>query len=350
MLALAARPLGIHVTVLEPSSSSPARGIAEHVALPYDDEEGLAALARCDAVTFEFENVPDTAAARLAHVSAVYPGHLALATAQDRWVEKSHFADLSIPTATFMKVDDLAEAREAFSRLGPMVLKTRRFGYDGKGQAVIRSIEGLEDGYASLAGAPAIAEKLVPFDRELSIIACRGRNGEVRTYPLTENHHQSGILSMSIAPAPEVSDALTEQAGRMVKSLLMSLDYVGILALELFEVGGRLLANEFAPRVHNSGHWTIEGALTSQFENHVRAVCGLPLGSTELRTPCVMTNLIGKVPDRAALLALEDVHLHDYDKAERAGRKVGHVTSLGATLDEAHERAAQVRAIIDAAS
>ncbi len=258
-----------------------------------------------------------------------------------------HFSELGIPTPQFRRVDSLEDAKHAFEELGSIVLKTRRFGYDGKGQAVVRQLSELEAGYESLKGSPAIAEELVPFDREMSIIICRAQGKapsaeSIEIYPLTENVHRSGILHTSTAPAPQLTPELQRTAEQAARRLAHHLSYVGVLALELFQVGDRLLANEFAPRVHNSGHWTIEGAVTSQFENHVRAVTGLPLGSASLRAPCVMTNLIGSVPMPEQLLSIPDTHLHDYNKEPRAGRKVGHVTSLGKTIDDAKERATRV--------
>ncbi len=348
MLALAARPLGIDVTVLDPSPMSPARSVATHLVAPFDDEAALAKLAHCDVVTFEFENVPDRAAAALAKKQAVFPPPEALRVSQDRWIEKSTFEELGISTPQFERIDSLEDAERALSALGSIVLKTRRFGYDGKGQAVVRHASELEKAYASLNGAPAIAERLIPFERELSIVAVRGRDGTTATYPLSQNTHESGILRQSVAPAPDVSPEISQGAEEMVRALVEHLSYVGVLALELFLLDGKLLANEFAPRVHNSGHWTIEGALTSQFENHVRAVCGLPLGSTGLRAPSVMTNFIGSIPPHAKLLELPDCHLHDYQKAPRAGRKVGHVTTLGPDLETALSIAKRVQRLIRA--
>lgn len=346
MLALAARPLGIDVTVLEPNPESPARSVAHHLVAAYHDEVALRELSHCDVVTFEFENVPDEAVRLLAENQAVYPPPEALRVSQDRFTEKSTFRALGIDMAEFATVDSLTDARSAFSTLGPLVLKTRRFGYDGKGQAVVRQAAELERAYESLKGAPAIAEQLILFERELSIIAVRGRDGTIATYPLSQNTHKSGILHTSIAPAPHVEPELAHQADEMVRKLLSHLSYVGVLALELFQSEGKLLANEFAPRVHNSGHWTIEGAVTSQFENHLRAVCGLPLGATQLRAPSVMTNLIGSIPPHDEILALPDCHLHDYQKAPRAGRKVGHVTTLGPDLETAQAIASQIASLI----
>ncbi len=346
MLALAAHPLGIDVAVVDPNEEAPARHVAKHICTPFDDPNGLQGLADCDWVTFEFENVPDTAAAQLAQQGPVYPPVEALRVSQDRWTEKNTFLSLGIETARFLSVNHLADARTAFTQLGPMVLKTRRFGYDGKGQAVVLDEAELEKKYATLAGAPAIAEQLIHFDRELSIVACRGAQGEFVNYPVVQNIHREGILRTTLAPAPDLDERVEQSAQRFISTLMNHLNYVGVLALELFEVSGKLIANEFAPRVHNSGHWTIEGAVTSQFENHVRAVCGFPLGSTEARGSSVMTNLIGSVPKAAQILALTGAHLHDYGKSPREGRKVGHVTVVGRDLTEARARTNQLEMLI----
>ena len=346
MLALAAHPLGLAVSVLDPNPHAPARHVAKHVHTEFDDPKGLSELSDCDFVTFEFENVPESAARQLAEQGPVFPPVKALRVSQDRWTEKSAFMQLGIPTTPFLRVDSAEDARAAFSQMGPLVLKTRRFGYDGKGQAVVQNEHELSSMYEKIASAPAIAERFVRFDRELSIIACRGGDGAVVFYPLVQNIHEEGILRTTLAPAPGVSKDLQEKARDYAKRLMDHLDYVGVLALELFEVGGELIANEFAPRVHNSGHWTIEGAFTSQFENHVRAVCGLPLGSTEPRGASVMTNFIGRVPPAERVLAVPGAHLHDYKKTPRSGRKVGHVTVLGASLGEAMSRTKLIDALI----
>ena len=244
----------------------------------YDSADGLDRLARSsDVVTFEFESVPAASAERLAGHVAVQPPPAALEVAQDRLHEKRLFAELGIETAPFRAIGSQAELDG-----GPLpgVLKTRRLGYDGKGQRVLREAGDAEGAFAALGEVPLILEGLVEFDRELSIVAVRAADGEVACYPLVENHHREGILRITHAPAPEAGAALQELAERYARLVLERLEYVGVLALELFQVGDRLLANEMAPRVHNSGHWTIEGAETSQFENHLRAVCGLPLGTT----------------------------------------------------------------------
>jgi 5-(carboxyamino)imidazole ribonucleotide synthase len=348
MLALAARPLGIEVTVVDPSPEAPAAAVARHIEAAYDDPRALTELAEADVVTFEFENVPDEAVRRLAALCPTYPSAEALRVAQDRLLEKSTFLELGIPTPRFFAVDTLADAERAFEALGPLVLKTRRFGYDGKGQARVLARGEVTTAFESLAGAPAIAEELVRFDRELSVLVCRGRSGELALYPLVQNEHRDGILVRSEAPAPAVSAALAEAAIGAASRLSTHLDYVGVLALELFVVGERIFANEFAPRVHNSGHWTLEGARTSQFENHVRAVFGLPLGSTAPVGHAVMLNLLGSVPPAAGLLAVEDAHLHDYAKRPRAGRKVGHVTVRAEQAELARARAAELAALIAA--
>lgn len=348
MLALAARPLGLWVVALDPSELAPARAAARMLIAPYDDDDALAELSRSDWVTFEFENIPDRSAELLSRSTQVAPPPEALRVSQDRYTEKTTFQRLGIPTAEFVRVDSLEQARDAFDQLGPIVLKTRRFGYDGKGQARALHPSDVEAAYESLGGESAIAEALVPFDRELSVIVCRARDGAIVVYPLTQNVHRHGILHKSVAPAPDLTPELAAQAEAAVTRLADHLKYVGVLTLELFQVGSLLIANEFAPRVHNSGHWTIEGAITSQFENHVRAVTGLPLGSTRLRSPAVMINLIGKVPPLSALLAVEDCHVHDYEKEPRDQRKVGHVTCLGATPEEAQSRSSVVESVIEA--
>ena len=270
--------------------------------------------------------MPAASAERLAARVPVQPPPRALAVSQDRMHEKRVFAELGIETARFTAVDGQADLEAAEL---PGLLKTRRLGYDGKGQAVLRRPADAEGAFAALGGVPAILEQLVEFDRELSLVAVRSQAGDVACYPLVENHHRDGILRITHAPAPQLTPQLQEQAERYARLLLDSLDYVGVLALELFQVGDRLLANELAPRVHNSGHWTIEGAETSQFENHLRAVCGLPLGSVALRSPATMVNLIGGHPPLQELAAIPAAHVHLYGKQPRRGRKIGHVTVTG---------------------
>ncbi len=331
MLAIAGYPLDIRCTTLDPALDSPASQVAPSIVGPYDDREALARLADgVDVVTYEFENVPVEAARFLVELAPVFPPPEALEIAQDRVREKTLFDDVGLPTATYEAVATSGELRSAIERVGtPAVMKTRRLGYDGKGQAVIHDAVLAEDVWRALGEMPAILERLVEFDRELSILGVRGRDGSVAFYPLVQNHHREGILRMSVAPAPDLTPDLQAKAESYARAVMDRLEYVGVMAIELFQVGDELLGNEMAPRVHNSGHWTIEGAETSQFENHLRAVTGLPLGSTSARGSSAMVNLIGVVPDAAALAAVPGAHLHLYGKEPRPGRKLGHVTIVG---------------------
>ena len=349
MLGLAGRALGLELAFLDPSADSPAAAVGSLDVSDYTDAAALERLARADVVTFEFENVPVSAVTALESRAKVFPGSRALEVAQDRLHEKTCFRSLGIGTPPFEAVSTWLELAAALGRVGlPAVLKTRRFGYDGKGQAVLRTEADAKAAFERLGGAPLILEGFVAFQRELSIIAVRGRQGEVACYPLVENHHENGILRKTIAPAPGVTEELQRVANQHVEKLLAHLDYVGVLALELFQVDGALLANEIAPRVHNTGHWTIEGARTSQFENHLRAILGLPLGATEALSPCAMLNLIGTAPDAAAVLAVSDAHLHWYGKEPRAGRKVGHITVRAADIATLEARVAQLEALLPA--
>lgn len=336
MLALAGYPLDLHFRFLDPSPQAPVGRIAPRVTAEYTDYEALDKFAHGLAlVTYEFENVPVEAARHLARHVPVYPPPQALEAAQDRLNEKTLFQRLGIPTTEFVAVNSAAELDVAVRKLGlPSVLKTRRLGYDGKGQWVLRTQEDVAALGKNFPSTPLIVEKFVSFARELSILAVRGRSGETAFYPLVENHHRSGILRLSLAPAPQLSEALQREAESASRSILEALAYVGVLAVELFECGGHLLANEIAPRVHNSGHWSIEGAVASQFENHLRAVVGLPLGETRTLGYSAMLNLIGEVPDPVELLAVPDAHLHLYGKALRPGRKVGHVTLRAGSAEE----------------
>src|SRR5438477_4258399 len=328
MLALAGYPLDFHFRFLDPSPQAPVGRIATRVTAEYTDFEALEKFAHGLAlVTYEFENVPVEAVRFLQKFVPVYPPPQALEAAQDRRSEKKLFKKLGIPTTEFVTVDTPNDLENAVLQISlPAVLKTCRLGYDGKGQWVLRTREDVERVKTEIPAAPLILEKFVNFSRELSILAVRGRNGETAFYPLVENHHRDGILRLSVAPTPRLDPALQRDAENAARQLLEALDYVGVLAIELFECDGRLLANEMAPRVHNSGHWTIEGAVTSQFENHLRAVSGFPLGDTRTLGHCAMFNLIGELPDPAELLAVPDAHLHVYGKSPRPGRKVGHVT------------------------
>ena len=348
MLALAAAPLGVQCRVLEPAGDPSAAVAAQVVPLGYDDPAGLERLAGgLDVVTFEFENVPAESVAWLGAHVPVFPSAEALATAQDRAAEKALLARLDIPIPPMRLVSSEVELGEAVQDIGlPAVLKTRRLGYDGKGQAVLRSADDVGRAWAAIDGAPAIVEAFVAFDRELSILAVRGRDGAAAFYPITENHHRGGILRLSLAPAPGWTADLQHQAEALARKVLDALEYVGVLAIELFQVGDVLMANEMAPRVHNSGHWTQDGAVTSQFENHVRAVLGWPLGNTAARGACAMINLIGSVPPRQELLQVPGAHLHLYDKAPRPGRKLGHVNVCAADEAERQALVARIQALI----
>ena len=333
MLGLAGIPLGLRFRFLDPVAGAPAAAVGDLVVGPLGDEGALAEVARdAVAVTYEWEGVPADAARFLARDRPVRPGARSLEVAQDRLVEKETFRRLGIATAAFFPIDSRGDLDAAVAAVGlPAVLKTRKGGYDGKGQAVLRTPEDLERRWSELGGVPLILESLVPFDRELSVLAVRGLDGAIACWPLVENHHEGGILRVSRAPAPSLSASLQERGEELASRLLEDLDHVGVLAVELFQVGGgtgdgELLANEIAPRVHNSGHWTIEGAVTSQFENHLRAVRGWPLGATSPRGSSAMVNCIGVLPAPEAVLAVPGAHLHDYGKSPRRGRKLGHVT------------------------
>ncbi|HEY7326517.1 MAG TPA: 5-(carboxyamino)imidazole ribonucleotide synthase [Gemmataceae bacterium] len=345
MLALAGYPLGLRFRFFDSAHEAPVRDLAEFIRADFTD---LAALDRfaagLDVATYEFENVPVDAVEYLARRLAVYPPPAALRASQDRLAEKNLFRSLGIATAPFIAVADRVELDRALGAIGyPAILKTRQMGYDGKGQYLIRERAMTEQAWQQTIGwasqvRPAtelVLEGFVPFDRELSQLSVRGRDGRMVFYPLVENHHADGMLRLSLAPAPNITPALEQLARDYATRTLEALNYVGVLAIEFFQCGDQLLANEMAPRVHNSGHWTIEGAQTSQFENHLRAILGLPLGEAGARQPCVMLNLIGELPDTRAILAHENTHLHLYGKKPRPGRKIGHVTVRAITIEEA---------------
>jgi 5-(carboxyamino)imidazole ribonucleotide synthase len=350
MLALAGYPLGLQFRFLDPSPEAPVGRIALRVNADFTNGEALERFAHgLDIVTYEFENVPAAAVATLAQRVSVFPPPLALEVAQDRLREKNLFRKLGIATPDFLPVSKPAELDAAVEKLGlPAVLKTCRMGYDGKGQWILRHPGDLaraksempallEAGTSYLGEAPFVLERFVPFSRELSILAVRSRSGEVIFYPLAENHHRQGILRLSLAPAPRLESHIRLAAEGAARRVLEALDYVGVLAIELFEVDGQLLANEMAPRVHNSFHWTIEGAVTSQFENHLRAICGYPLGSAVATGHSAMLNLIGEVPDPSEVLGIPDAHLHLYGKSSRPGRKLGHVTLRASSYQQLAE-------------
>ncbi len=345
MLALAGIPLGLRFRVLDPAPEAATDAVAERITGEYDDYAALAEFVRgLDVVTYEFENVPVGTIRWLAERVSVYPPPGALEIAQDRLFEKQFFARVGIPVPEFRAVETRSDLDIALSEMGqPAVLKTRRFGYDGKGQRVMRTAQDVNQAWEMLGGRPLILERLIAFDRELSVIGVRGRNGRTACYPLVENEHRNGILLSSRAPASDVAD-LQAQAESFMSAALDALGYVGALAIEFFAIGGRLLANEMAPRVHNSGHWTIEGAETSQFENHLRAGLGWPLGSTAAIGHSWMMNLIGEIPDPAIV---ENAHLHLYGKAVRPGRKLGHITIHAPDEETLNRRRARLDAAAD---
>jgi 5-(carboxyamino)imidazole ribonucleotide synthase len=334
MLAMAAARLNFETVILEPQSSCPAAQVANRqIIAAYDDPKGLAELAAvCDVVTYEFENVPVEAAESLARDVAVYPPPRALEMAQDRLTEKRFLNDCGIPTARFHAIDSQDDLEAALVDFGGQgVLKTRRLGYDGKGQRVFRSNgDSAVGGYAALGSVPLILESFIPFEREISIIAARGLDGTVACYDAAENVHRAGILHTSTLPA-RLSPVADLAASRAAKKLLTALNYIGVIGIEFFALSdGSLIVNEMAPRVHNSGHWTEAACIVSQFEQHIRAVAGLPLGNPARHSDCVMQNLIGddilSVPQ---WLKRDNVLVHLYGKTEaRAGRKMGHVTEL----------------------
>jgi len=362
MLALAGAPLGLRFLVMDTVADACAGQFAPLIVGDWRDERALAEFAsKVDVATFDFENVPAESAQWLAERVPVFPSPRALATAQDRLAEKTLFRELGIPVPDFAAIASRAELDAAVARIGiPSILKTRRLGYDGKGQFRLKTPADVDGAWSAL-GAQAttvglILEAFVPFERELSVVAVRGRDGEFRAWPLTENWHVDGVLSASLAPA-HADAALVERAHAHARRLAEALDYVGVFALELFYRDGELLANELAPRVHNSGHWTIEGSETSQFQNHLRAVLGLPLGDTRMVGRACMLNWIGAMPDANAVLAESGGHWHDYGKSARVGRKVGHATlradaqeDLAATLERvgaALGRQSQVAPVVD---
>lgn len=339
MLALSGAPLGLRFLVMDTEADACAGQFAPLLVGDYRDEKALAEFAsKIDVATFDFENVPAESAQWLSERVPVFPSPRALAIAQDRLAEKTLFRELDIPVPDFATVATRGELDAALARVGvPCILKTRRLGYDGKGQFRIRALADADAAWDAL-GAQAdkvglIVEAFVPFQRELSVVAVRGRDGEFRSWPLTENWHVEGVLSASLAPA-QADDALAGAAIAHARKLAEKIDYVGVFALELFCKDGTLLANEMAPRVHNSGHWTIEGSETSQFQNHLRAVLGLPLGETRMLGHACMLNWIGAMPDAAAVLGEGGGHWHDYGKLPRAGRKVGHATFRADSMEE----------------
>jgi len=355
MFAMAAQSMGYRVTVLDPGSDSPAGTVADrHLQGDYLDADRLRELATtCAGATTEFENVPAESLRFLAGHCVVSPAAESVAVAQDRIAEKSFLRDNGFPVAPFLVVRELADLDCAEApALVPGILKVSRFGYDGKGQARVRSLEDARAAWTALGGEACVLEQWLPLARELSVVVARGFDGEVRTFPVSENHHQNGILDMSIVPA-RVPEALAVQARENAVALASRLDYHGVLCVEFFVLAdGRLLVNEIAPRPHNSGHYTIDACVTSQFEQQVRVLAGVPLGDTSLHAPVVMVNILGEAwlhagaePDWSIVLAQPRAKLHLYGKHDaRAGRKMGHFTVLADTLDDALSLALDIRA------
>lgn len=343
MLGNAASALGLQCIFLDPSENPPASSAGKVIQAEFDDASALTSLAEsCDVITYEFENVPVAAVRAIESICPVFPPAGALQRAQDRLAEKQLFESLNIPIPGYRAIDSADDARDAASSLGlPLVLKTRRLGYDGKGQAILRDAADAGRLFDTLGGRDLIAEQFVAFDREVSAIGARDERGNIITYPLSENEHRDGILRVSRAPAE--GDKLRIIADDYMQSLLTKLDYVGVLALELFVTGDTLLANEFAPRVHNSGHWTIEGAKTSQFENHMRAITGMALADASVVGFPGMVNIIGSMPDDLSAFETMAAVIHDYGKSARPNRKLGHVTVIGKSMEDREKRLKQLQ-------
>lgn len=342
MMALAGYPLGLRCTVLDPNADACAGHVAPLVIAKYDDVDALGRLMdEVDVLTFDFENVSVPALRTISERAAIYPPLDALECAQDRLSEKTLFTRLGIPTPAFAPVSSRDELQAAVEAIGlPCVLKTRRMGYDGKGQMMIRSVAGVDAAWNALGDkGELLLEGFVRFKREVSVVSARDRKGNVRHYPLSENKHRDGILTNCFAPA--AADDVKAQAYHHVEKILEHFQYVGVLAVEYFDVDGTLVVNEMAPRVHNSGHWTIDGAETSQFENHLRAILGWPLGSTEAIGYSAMLNWIGAMPDPSLALNSDRAHWHDYGKKPRPGRKVGHTTIHTESAAELHAEMAK---------
>ena len=337
MLALAGYRLGLKFVFLDKSEDAPGGQIGDIILGEFSDPQKIAELAsKVDLVTYDVENVPVEALAAIAK-DKFLPPVKALAAGQDRLSEKELFQALKIPTTKFRTVDSMAELEEAIHAVGyPAVLKTRRLGYDGRGQRVIYGPAELGAAFNALSGVPLILEEFIAFEREVSLIGVRNKHGEAAFYPLAENTHREGILRLSVAPYPD--KRLQSQAQKYVQRVMEHFDYAGVLTIEFFLRKGKLIANETAPRVHNSGHWTIEGAVTGQFENHMRAILGLPLGDTWPIGYSAMINFIGGMPGREDVLSVPGAHYHDYGKEARPGRKLGHATLVCKTRKELLKR------------
>ena len=347
MLALAGYPLGVRCSFLDRSAEAPGAQVAPILVGPLEDAALLAKLASGnDVVTFDWENISGAALAPLEKLTSIRPPRAALEVSQDRLQEKALFRRLKIPVAEHAKVDTREQLALAAAKLGvPGVLKTRRMGYDGKGQVVVRRPQDIDPAWDRLGSEGLIYEKFQAFSREVSIVGARSAAGDIVYYPLSVNNHADGILRYSVAPY--TNPAMDRSAKIYLKRVMNALDYVGVLTIEFFVVKGRLIANEMAPRVHNSGHWTIEGCVTSQFENHLRAICDLPLGSTRALGHAVMINFLGRMPDRRRLLQIDGLAFHDYGKEARPGRKLGHCTILKAGIADRNRALAEALKLIE---
>ena len=348
MLALAGIPLGMSFRFLDPDCDCPAAAVGEVIEGAYDDENALSRLIEgADIATYEFENVPLRAADYLAKRISLAPSSRSLAIAQDRIAEKDFFKACGVPVQPYRAVSNDADLRAAIETVGtPAMLKTRRLGYDGKGQSLIHSATAAQIAWETFGRVPCIFEAVVAFEREISVIATRGKRGSFEVHPVTCNTHRDGMLRVSVAPDPDSDDALIREAVIHVRTVAEQLGHVGTLAVEFFVVDGGLIANEMAPRVHNSGHWTIEGAVTSQFENHLRAIADLTLGDASARGAAAMVNLIGTMPPVGDLLAVPGARLHVYGKDARPGRKLGHVTVTANDQDELWVPLARLRELV----
>lgn len=345
MMGLAGIPLGFEFLFLDPGANACASVAGGLLQADFSDAEAARKLASSvDVATFDFENVPDSSARALEEICPLFPASNALGACQDRLVEKTLLESLGIGVAAYHAVSSRTDLLEGLERLGyPAVLKTRRLGYDGKGQAVLRDQEDLERAWQRLGEAELILEAFVPFQAECSLIGVRGHDGGTRFWPLARNVHDRGILALS---RPGVFDgSLQAAAEEKMQRLMQHFDYRGVLTIEFFIRDGELLANEIAPRVHNSGHWTIDGSGCSQFENHVRAVAGMPLGETDMHRPSLMFNWIGEMPDRDRAMKVPGLRWHDYGKEPRPGRKIGHATLTAETPEALMANAARVAEI-----
>lgn len=345
MLALAGKPLGLDFVFLDPAPDACASSLGVHLKGEYDAIRYFRRLANSvDVVTYEFENVPEASLQWLSRHVPVYPSPFALATARDRLREKKLFVELGIPTAPFAEVDSLGDLECAISQIGfPALLKTRTLGYDGKGQRLLHGPQDISVSWSELGGVPLILEGYIRYDREVSCVAVRGRDGQTAFYPLSENLHRDGMLRIAWS---RPGDPLSGPMQAYTQRVLERLEYVGVLTIEYFQIGETLLANEMAPRVHNSGHWTIEGAQTSQFENHLRAILGWPLGATDPVGYTVMVNCIGDAPAPELILRIPGAHYHLYGKAFRPNRKVGHITLHAGTGEDIESRLAEILELV----